>query len=75
MFRLNCKTQKYAWGKKGSTSAVALLASNGAGMPIDESENYAEFWFGTHKNGPARGVDNRITVSQLPVNRFTKLTL
>ena len=53
MFQLNCKTQKYAWGKRGSTSAVALLASKGAGLSVDESENYAEFWFGTHKNGPS----------------------
>jgi mannose-6-phosphate isomerase len=59
MNRLDCKSQQYAWGKRGSESVVAqlLLAAAGAGkaadFAINEDQPYAEFWMGTHPNCPA----------------------
>jgi mannose-6-phosphate isomerase len=62
MIRLDCKSQQYAWGKKGSESVVAQLlraasrADDGnGGNPsiIKEDQPYAEFWMGTHPNCPS----------------------
>lgn len=63
MIRLDCKSQQYAWGKKGSESVVAQLlraatrAEDGnGGNPssiIKEDQPYAEFWMGTHPNCPS----------------------
>lgn len=51
--------QTYDWGKWGRFSAVAkLAAANIPGFVIDESESYAEFWMGTHPNGPAKIAGN-----------------
>mmetsp|Transcript_4147 Transcript_4147/g.6115 ORF Transcript_4147/g.6115 Transcript_4147/m.6115 type:complete len:394 (+) Transcript_4147:131-1312(+) len=47
---LDCPVQNYAWGKIGSTSAVALLS----GKTVDEKKPYAELWMGTHHKGPAK---------------------
>jgi len=54
MIRLKCKTQQYAWGKLGSSSTVALInkASDVNFQPVNDVP-YAEFWMGTHPNGPA----------------------
>ncbi|KAL7750465.1 Mannose-6-phosphate isomerase [Sorochytrium milnesiophthora] len=46
---LQCKPMTYAWGKKGSSSAVAQLAR----QPIDENTAYAELWMGAHPNAPS----------------------
>ena len=54
--QLACKVQNYAWGKKGEASAVAQLArANGdlPAAPIDAATPFAEYWFGTHPNGPS----------------------
>ena len=54
MQQLVCKTQQYAWGKIGSTSKVAELAScQDKTLKIDEDSPYAELWMGTHVNGPS----------------------
>lgn len=46
--------QNYAWGKVGSTSAVARYeALNNPDDTIDESKPYAELWMGTHPKAPA----------------------
>ena len=50
---LSCVCQNYAWGKMGDTSAVAKLAFLNKDIQIDQSQPYAEYWFGTHKKGPA----------------------
>ncbi|GAB5366055.1 hypothetical protein AAMO2058_001111400 [Amorphochlora amoebiformis] len=49
IYPLKCPVQNYAWGKTGSSSAVALLS----GQKIDEKSPYAELWMGTHHKGPA----------------------
>lgn len=54
VMELRCAIQKYAWGKRGRNSEVALL--NYGGDPdfmIDDAMPYAELWMGTHPNGPS----------------------
>ena len=51
---LKCAVQRYAWGKVGSNSQVALLAkSSDKQFEIESSSPYAELWMGTHPNGPS----------------------
>eukprot|EP01029_Cantina_marsupialis_P020626 TRINITY_DN4843_c0_g1_i1.p1 TRINITY_DN4843_c0_g1~~TRINITY_DN4843_c0_g1_i1.p1 ORF type:complete len:439 (+),score=148.37 TRINITY_DN4843_c0_g1_i1:57-1373(+) len=55
---LDCSIQKYAWGKLGNSSLVAQLkdSSTKSGLnskfDIENEIPYAEYWIGTHKNGP-----------------------
>ncbi|RDD47718.1 Mannose-6-phosphate isomerase [Trichoplax sp. H2] len=52
--RLLCAVQKYAWGKIGSNSEVALLAkSNDPQFLLEEDSPYSELWMGTHIKGPS----------------------
>ncbi|KAL1916262.1 uncharacterized protein VTP21DRAFT_5879 [Calcarisporiella thermophila] len=53
IFRLSCPVQNYDWGKLGTESKVAQLASSDPEFKIDEAKPYAELWMGTHPNGPA----------------------
>jgi len=64
LFPLKCPAQNYAWGKPGSESTVAslLLADN---EKIDVSKPYAEFWIGTHVNGPAKLRAENLTLESL----------
>lgn len=48
---LRCPVMNYAWGKVGSSSAVAQLSR--LSIDVDEKAPYAELWMGTHKKGPA----------------------
>uniref|UniRef100_A0A0N5BXI2 mannose-6-phosphate isomerase n=1 Tax=Strongyloides papillosus TaxID=174720 RepID=A0A0N5BXI2_STREA len=57
MKKLNCPVQNYAWGKLGNSSIVSKLKSATTGE-LDLSLPYAELWMGTHKNGPAKLLDN-----------------
>lgn len=51
--KLCCTVQKYAWGKVGSSSEVAQLASfKNPQFLVDENVPYAELWMGTHPSGP-----------------------
>jgi len=50
MYALECPVMNYAWGKIGSSSAVAQLS----GQAVDEKAPYAELWMGTHHKGPAK---------------------
>ena len=53
MYYLECSCQTYAWGKPSSTSLVSqILKKNN--LPVDESKPYAEYWMGTHLNGPSK---------------------
>ena len=46
--------QTYHWGKHGLTSKVAHLASkNSPDFVVDPDGHYAEYWMGTHPNGPS----------------------
>ena len=51
---LSCVCQNYAWGKVGNDSAVAKLAALNKDIDVDQEQPYAEYWFGTHKKGPAK---------------------
>ena len=52
---LECSVQSYAWGKVGSSSEVARLATRACSQfNLAETQPYAELWMGTHPNGPAR---------------------
>lgn len=66
--RLRCKSQNYAWGRRGLGSEVAELAA-AAGEDIDESERYAELWMGTHPNAPSEFVESDNTVELLALIR------
>lgn len=55
MIELDCAVQKYAWGKRGETSAVARIKrASDASFALSDSEPYAEIWMGTHPNGPSK---------------------
>ncbi|KAI9013225.1 mannose-6-phosphate isomerase [Gaertneriomyces semiglobifer] len=56
--RLVCSTQSYDWGKLGNDSKVAQLARSIPDFQVDNSKPYAEFWMGTHPNGPSRLADS-----------------
>lgn len=52
--RIYCGVQNYAWGKIGSTSKVARLATQAEkNFTLDEGAPYAELWMGTHPKSPA----------------------
>ncbi|VEU23018.1 DEKNAAC104175 [Brettanomyces naardenensis] len=54
LFPIIGAVQNYAWGKFGSSSAVAQFAhDNDPSVVIDESQPYAELWMGTHPKAPA----------------------
>ncbi|KAI8369467.1 phosphomannose isomerase type I [Radiomyces spectabilis] len=52
VYRLQCKTQCYDWGRLGDVSKVAKYAQK-SGTTIDPSSPYAELWMGTHPNAPS----------------------
>ncbi|KAJ7594993.1 mannose-6-phosphate isomerase [Mycena floridula] len=54
VFRITPTTQQYDWGKIGSNSKVAQLAS-ASRIPgfVLESKPYAELWMGTHSTSPS----------------------
>ncbi|KAI1798267.1 mannose-6-phosphate isomerase [Ganoderma leucocontextum] len=56
VFKIIPTTQKYDWGKIGSSSKVAqyAAASKLSGFTLDESAPYAELWMGTHHTSPSR---------------------
>jgi len=60
IFELECYSQNYTWGKKGSHSLVAKLSKQ---TPIEENLPYAELWMGTHPNCPSRTKDNQELLS------------
>jgi len=62
VFRISGSYQTYDWGKRGSSSQVAQLASatDVAGKPVEVQSDkpYAELWMGTHPSGPSHIVPN-----------------
>ena len=59
IFKLKCSCQNYDWGQYANNSLVATaLMKNGE--VVDEKKKYAEYWMGTHPNGPSKIIkDNR----------------
>ena len=54
LYPVSGTVKNYAWGKTGNSSRVAQYAAlNGDLKSVDEGESYAEYWFGTHPNGPS----------------------
>lgn len=55
LLRLRGRINDYDWGKPGTTSLVAKLASEAVGpdYKVDPNHTYAELWAGTHPSGPA----------------------
>ena len=55
MIELECAVQKYAWGKRGESSAVARIkVASDITFQVSQTETYAELWMGTHPNGPSK---------------------
>ncbi|KAJ3376143.1 Mannose-6-phosphate isomerase [Allomyces arbusculus] len=53
VLELRPRAMHYAWGKRGTASAVARLATRHLPDPVDEEKPYAELWMGTHPNAPS----------------------
>ena len=57
IFKLICASQNYDWGKPANCSLVAeALREND--ITVDNSKPYAEYWMGTHPNGPSKIIKN-----------------
>ncbi|KAI8070579.1 phosphomannose isomerase type I [Gilbertella persicaria] len=67
IYRLQCKTQSYDWGKLGDVSKVAAYAQ-ASGTTIDTTKPYAELWMGTHPNAPSLVLENNTTLEDLIKN-------
>ncbi|KAJ3056900.1 Mannose-6-phosphate isomerase [Rhizophlyctis rosea] len=65
VLRLICKTQSYDWGKVGSESQVAQLASSTAGFTPRDDAPYAELWMGTHPSGASVSVESQEPLKSL----------
>ena len=68
MLRLKCCVQNYAWGKIGESSTVAQIVHASTGVAIDKDKPYAEYWVGTHVNGPSTVVQH--CGSERPLKKF-----
>lgn len=67
IYRLQCKTQSYDWGKLGDVSKAATYAK-ASGVSVDNSVPYAEFWMGTHPNAPSIVLEDKTTLRELIKN-------
>ena len=61
IFKLKCSCQNYDWGQYANNSLVATaLRKNGE--EVDEKKKYAEYWMGTHPNGPSKIIKDNIEI-------------
>lgn len=68
IYRLQCKTQSYDWGKLGNVSKAAAYAK-ASGTTVEDNVPYAELWMGTHPNAPSIVLDdNNTTLGELIKN-------
>ncbi|CAO4370455.1 unnamed protein product [Caenorhabditis nigoni] len=66
LLKLKCTVNNYAWGAKGEASMAGNLALDGGHISnLEADKPYAEFWVGTHANGPARVIENNIALKEL----------
>ncbi|ULU01841.1 hypothetical protein L5515_004691 [Caenorhabditis briggsae] len=66
LLKLKCTVNNYAWGAKGEASMAGNLALDGGHIAnLETDKPYAEFWVGTHANGPARVIENNIALKEL----------
>ncbi|KAJ7460679.1 mannose-6-phosphate isomerase [Mycena latifolia] len=66
VFKITPTTQKYDWGKIGSSSKVAQFASASKipGFTLDEAVPYAELWMGTHPKSPSHVLGSNAVLSE-----------
>lgn len=67
IFQLQCETNEYEWGKKGSHSKAAqfAFATKESAFKIDDAKPYAELWMGTHSSGPSKVLPGGILLSEV----------
>ncbi|CAI2348104.1 unnamed protein product [Caenorhabditis sp. 36 PRJEB53466] len=66
LLKLKCAVNNYAWGSKGDASMAGSLALDGGHISdLDKEKPYAEFWVGTHSNGPAYVIEKATALKQL----------
>jgi len=53
IYKLICSAQNYDWGQPANCSLVSTVLRKNS-RPVDESKAYAEYWMGTHPNGPSK---------------------
>ncbi|KAJ7708718.1 mannose-6-phosphate isomerase [Mycena rosella] len=66
VFKIVPTTQKYDWGKIGSSSKVAQFASASKipGFTLEETAPYAELWMGTHPKSPSHVLGSNAVLSK-----------
>ncbi|KAJ6561175.1 mannose-6-phosphate isomerase [Mycena vulgaris] len=65
VFKIIPTTQKYDWGKIGTSSKVAQFASASKipGFTLEDSAPYAELWMGTHPKSPSHVLESNAVLS------------
>ena len=53
IYKIICSAQNYDWGQPANCSLVATVLRKNS-RPVDECKTYAEYWMGTHPNGPSK---------------------
>ncbi|KAJ7132225.1 mannose-6-phosphate isomerase [Mycena epipterygia] len=66
VFKIIPTTQKYDWGKIGTSSKVAQFAaaSKIPGFTLEESAPYAELWMGTHPKSPSHVLESNAVLAE-----------
>ncbi|KAK7062864.1 Mannose-6-phosphate isomerase [Paramarasmius palmivorus] len=74
VFKIVPTTQQYDWGKHGSSSKVAQLASASQipNFSLDESKPYAELWMGTHPTSPSHLLDPASGNASIKLSEYLK---
>lgn len=67
MYKMKCEAMNYAWGRKGENSFLSsILKANS--IPVDQSKCYAEYWMGTHPNGPSSIYSSKTSSNVVPLS-------
>ena len=53
IYKLKCACQNYDWGQYSNCSLVAIALKKNE-QEVYENKKYAEYWMGTHPNGPSK---------------------
>jgi len=53
IYKLICSAKNYDWGQPANCSLVSTVLRKNS-RPVDENKTYAEYWMGTHPNGPSK---------------------
>ncbi|PVV03457.1 hypothetical protein BB560_002046 [Smittium megazygosporum] len=74
ILRLSCIPNNYHWGKLGSASKVAKLASADPSFKVDEKLHYSELWMGTHPSGMSSSFEDRsVTLEKFIASNPSKI--